>query len=287
MRLADIVQGVQHLGIPVVDLNEAVNWYEEKLGFRRVQQKIVLNPNYMEMAILVLGDIMLQIYQPSGRERLEVAKRRDGILDHFAIEAPDIEECARAALEKGMQVHSSTPDGIIHYATLGENGVQGVNFVGPNQEVVELCHDNSTPYGARKGLQGWAHLALKVRNLERSREFYTTLGFKECGGGYLLTDDGRLEIAFMKNNGFMLEIIQMAGQGLLELDKRTSGHIDHIALDVSDICDALYLAKKEGFKMIHYMVKTLPILERGIRFFKVMGPDGEIIEFVEKNYLTF
>lgn len=287
MTLADNVQGIQYIGIPVVNLNEAVRWYEEKLGFRKVQQKIVLNPNYMEVAFLVLGDMMLLMYQPSGRERVEVAKRRDGILDHFAIDAPDFECCVEKVFSKGLKLHESTPHGICHYDTLGEKGVKGVNFVGPNQEVIEICHDNSLAYGSQSGLKGWAHLALKVRDLEITQEFYGKLGFHECGGGYLETPDGRLEIRFMKKNGFMLEIIQMAGEGLAQLEKKKSGHINHIALDVADISEALCSVKKNGMKMIDYMVKTLPVLERGIRFFKIYGPDGEIIEFVEKNYLTF
>lgn len=287
MNLSENIKGVQHLGIPVMNLKEAVQWYEDKLGFKKIHEKIVMNPNKIEAAFMQLGDLVLELYQLSGRELQEISQRKDGIIDHYAIDAPDFDNCVAAAYQKEMQLHESTKDGITYYEHLGTKGVKGANFIGPNHEVVELCHDNSVEYGSKIGLQGWAHLALKVRNLADSLAFYDKLGFRKVGEGYLDTPDGRLEIAFALHKGFTLEIIQMVGAGLEELKTRGAGHIDHIALDVSDIDDAFCEAKKNNLKMLDYIVKELPFFERGVKFFTVEGPDGEKVEFNQKKCLTF
>lgn len=283
MRLEDNIKGVQHLGIPVLDLDAALQWYSEKLGFRLIQRKLILNPYKTEAAFIELGDLLIELYQPSGREREELRQRGAGILDHFAIDAPNFEECVFTAYQKGMILHDSTSGGITLYENLGKAGVLGVNFTGPNREVIELCHDNKADYRNKKGLLGWAHLAVKVRNLHNSKTFYEKLGFKQSGEGFLDTPDGRLLIVFLSNNGFTLEIIQMAGQGLKELETRGEGNIDHIALDVVDIQEAFWAVKKAKLPQKDYIIKELSLLERGVRFFTILGPDGEKIELTQKQ----
>jgi catechol 2,3-dioxygenase-like lactoylglutathione lyase family enzyme len=283
VELRDNVKGVHHLCIPVMDMKEALGWYQEKLGFQEIQRKLVLNPYKTEAAFLRLGDLWLELLQPSGRELVKLQNRGDGILDHFAINAPDLEKCVAEALKKNMAFHSSTPQGIVHYRTLGACGVEGVNFVGPNGEVVEFCRDNSADNGKCSGLQGWAHLALKVRSLSATKAFYGEMGFEEKGSGYLDTPDGRLYIAFLEKNGFVLEVIQMTGAGVKELESRGEGHLDHIALEVEDIEEAYYKVRKLGFRMKDYVIRELPLLQRGIKFFTVFGPDGEKVEFSKKS----
>lgn len=287
MNLSENITGVQHLGIPVVNLKEAVAWYEGNLGFKKFHEKIVMNPYKIEVAFLQLGDLVLELFQPSGSELAEVSERKDGILDHYAIDVPDLERCVNDAVDKGLKFHASTGSGITHYEHLGRKGVKGANFVGPNQEVVEFCHDDSADYGAKAGLQGWAHLAVKVKSLKDSMAFYEKLGFHKTGGGYLDTPDGRIEIAFVYHKGFTLELIQMVGAGLEELKTRGAGHIDHIALDVCDIEEAFYEAKKIGLQSLDYLVKELPFFQFGVKFFTVVGPDGEKVEFNQKKCLTF
>lgn len=279
MNLSDNINGLQHLGIPVVNLKEAAAWYEEKLGFKKVHEKIVLNPGKIDVAFMQLKDLTLELYQPSGSEVREIEGRRDGIIDHYAIDTPDLEVCTERAYAEGLALHQSTREGITFYEHLGSAGVEGVNFTGPNLEVVELCHDLSVNYRGKTGLQGLAHVAVKVRSLKNSIGFYGKLGFCRIGGGYLDTPDGRLEIAFLLHKGFTLELIQMTGAGLEELRTRGAGHIDHIALDVTDIQEAFYEAKKSKLQVLDYLVQELPFFEHGVKFFTVMGPDGEKIEF--------
>ena len=178
-------------------------------------------------------------------------------------------------------MHESTPNGCVKYEHVGKNGVRGINFAGPNNEIIELCHDYSVDYKDKKGLQGWSHLAIKIRNLNKSVEFYESLGFKKTSEGYLDTPEGRLIIGFVELNGFVIELIQMCGAGLRELEERSAGHIDHFALDVKKIQDLFFEMRQTGYCMQQMMVKELSLFQHGIKYFMVKGPDGELIEFNE------
>ncbi|WP_343247461.1 VOC family protein [Diplocloster hominis] len=281
MKLSEYITGVQHLGIPTADLSGSVTWYEQNLGFQKIYEKTVWSDGKLDVVFLRLNDLVIELYEKAGANR-EVQSRRDGILDHYAIDAPDFDQCCRQAGAKGLKYHASTPSGAVLYENIGPRGVRGANYVGPNQEVIELCHNCSINYGNRTGLQGWSHLAVKVSNLKDSVSFYETLGFSKAGEGYLDTPDGRLYIGFVDNHGFQLELIQMVGEGLRDLKRRGKGHIDHIALDVKDAKEAFYEARKSGCRVLDLVLKELPLFEHGIRYFTILGPDGENIELNQK-----
>ena len=283
MELKELIIGVEHLGIKTAELENSIAWYQDNLYFKKRFRRIVPMNGRTEIAILSLMNLNLELIQPAGRMREEVRTLGAGKWDHFAIDTPDLETAAEEAAYKGMKLHESTPKGITLYEHLGEKGVKGVNYVGPAGEVVELCHDNGADYDRKEKFQGWAHLALKVENLARTKEFYEKLGFKESGSGYLPTPEGNIQIRFLEKNGFVIEVIEMIGEGLTELRNRKNGLIDHIALEVSNVQDAMDAARKAKLHLKNFVVQTLPLLERGVCFFLVEGPDGELVELVEKN----
>lgn len=278
------IKGVAHLGIAVQDVDAAVAFYEKKLGFRLVHRSIAVDiPNgALEAAFMQLGNLQIELCKPVGAQ-MQGKERSGGILDHFAIEAPDFEACASMAFEKGLKLHASTKDGSVLYDTIGDKGVQGINFSGPSGEVIEFCHDFSKEYGYKKGLQGWSHLALKVEDLGRCMRFYGKLGFEKCADGYLDTPNGRLMIEFMECQGFQLEIIQVGAAAAKELRKQNPGALAHVAFEVADVETAFLWCQKMGFCMETKVIKELSLFEHGVRFFMVVGPDGECIEFCEKK----
>lgn len=283
MKLADTITGVQHLGIPAADINKAVAFYCDKLGFELIHRKLSVDSagGAIEAAFVKLGDLIVELFKTIGNEK-EILGRGDGIIDHYAIDAPDFDNCAQMGVQRGLKLHASTADGAVWYKTVGNKGVKGINFCGPNNEVIEFCHNYETNYGNKTGLQGWSHLAIKVRDLAKSVAFYESLGFVKCADGYLDTTDGRLIIGFVELNGFQIEIIQVAPGMIPELEKRGPGHIDHIALDITDIQEAFGACKQEGYKLVTPVIKELSFFEHGIKYFLVEGPDGEVIEFNQK-----
>lgn len=265
-------------------MNQAVAFYCDRLGFELIHRKTVLDGvgSALEAAFVQCGNLVLELFQPVGSGK-EIAKRGPGIIDHYAIDAPDFQECVRMAADKGLVLHESTPDGEVWYETVGNKGVRGINYCGPNKEVIEFCHNYEWNYTGKVGLNGWSHLALKVRDLKRSVSFYEKLGFVKCADGYLDTPQGRLQIAFVDLHGFQLEIIQVTESMLPELEKRGPGNIDHFALDVSDIQDAFGACKQEGLRISDCVVKELSLFDSGIKYFLVEGLDGEMIELNQKR----
>ncbi|AWM32857.1 hypothetical protein DDQ68_08725 [Hymenobacter nivis] len=63
--------------------------------------------------------------------------------------------------------------------------------------------------------------------------------------------------------------------------QRRDGRIDHVAFDVDDI-DATYaLLKSEGITIIEDQPVFLNFWARGCKFFNLLGPDGERLEFCQ------
>ena len=62
----------------------------------------------------------------------------------------------------------------------------------------------------------------------------------------------------------------------------SSGAINHIALQVDDIEAAFKFAVKNGLSPASNELETLPFWENGVRFFTVIGVNGEIVEFIQR-----
>ncbi|MDE5923632.1 MAG: VOC family protein, partial [Muribaculum sp.] len=63
---------------------------------------------------------------------------------------------------------------------------------------------------------------------------------------------------------------------------RTTGAIDHVALDVQDIDTLFTKVTALGHKALEGHICSLPFWEKGVKFFTIKGPDGEKIEFCER-----
>ena len=281
MTLKENVVGVQHLGIPVWDLEGARHWYEEVLGFEAAYQKQVFYPVRFDVVFLQQHDLTVELCCPPAHTHRALRERGHGVMAHYAMDAPDFAACAKRVAAMGAALDVSTPDGCVLYEHIGPKGVRGINFVGPSNEVIELCHDYAEDYLGKTGLQGWSHLALKVADLSKTTDFYARLGFQKTADGYLDTPDGRLWIAFLTIRGFSLEVIQVLPGEAEQLRREPVGHLDHLALEALDAGDALSACRRGRIPLVDQVVKRLPLFAHGVKCFTALGPDGERIEFCE------
>ena len=83
----------------------------------------------------------------------------------------------------------------------------------------------------------------------------------------------------MEKSGMIIEIYQLPAAGLAEIRTRNDGHIDHIAFDVDDIYAAFSELKNHSFKVLEEQPVFLPYWENGCKYFTILGPDGERLEF--------
>jgi lactoylglutathione lyase len=115
------------------------------------------------------------------------------------------------------------------------------------------------------------HVGLPVSNLEISEAFYRKLGFANVMASGFDYKGGRGEI--------ILELYQLPEAQLQEIRNRKDGHIDHIAFDVDSICETFAALKSEDFTIIEDAPVFLPFWNKGCKYFNILGPDGERLEF--------
>ena len=119
-------------------------------------------------------------------------------------------------------------------------------------------------------ITGLAHIGIFVKDLEISMDFYKRLGFtldKEERYG--------IRLAFLSSGNCFIELVEQK-----DLQARTAGQVDHVAMVVDDIDAAIKNAKDQGIEIDTSKLNSVPILG-GVRNVFFEGPDGERLEFFE------
>ena len=121
-------------------------------------------------------------------------------------------------------------------------------------------------------INGLQHIGIPSNDIESTKSFFNSLGFDVK----LQTMNNNEKVAFLQLKNVMIEIYQ---------NGKANGHpgaIDHVALDVDDIEEALMEVHQLGYSEMENGIQFLPFWENGVRFFTISGPDGEKIEFSQK-----
>lgn len=119
-----------------------------------------------------------------------------------------------------------------------------------------------------KGIQ---HVGIPTNDMDKTIRFYERLGFHVAWAS-----EGRpVRVVFLQLHNLIIEAYEEAAS-------MKNGAIDHVALDVKDI-DTLYeVVKAQGFHLLSDHVESLPFWEKGVKFFLILGPNKERIEFCER-----
>lgn len=123
-------------------------------------------------------------------------------------------------------------------------------------------------------IRGIQHVGIPTNDIKKSIRFYQSLGFETA---WQTTNPHNDEaVVFLQLGNLIMEIYE--NRQAVE----RCGAIDHIALDVADI-DVLFKEIKEaGHRMLDEEVQYLPFWEHGVKFFTIIGPNEEKIEFCER-----
>ena len=122
-------------------------------------------------------------------------------------------------------------------------------------------------YPQSTDLTGIAHVALRVDDLQKSREFYHTLGFEQA---FDFTDAGKTSVAYIKvNDRQFIELIPRT-------DDSQPGGILHICFETTDI-EALQKAYLERGLQPTDVQKG----RAGNILFSIHGPDGQVLEYTQ------
>lgn len=122
-----------------------------------------------------------------------------------------------------------------------------------------------------KHITGLQHIGLPTNDLEGTVAFYETLGFQVV---FRTVNEAVNErVAFLRMGNVTIETYENR-QAVL-----ANGAWDHMALNVTDIEAVFEAAKEKGFCMLDSEIQFLPFWENGVRFFTVVGPNKEKVEF--------
>jgi lactoylglutathione lyase len=123
------------------------------------------------------------------------------------------------------------------------------------------------------------HIGLPVTNLDVSSAFYEGLGFVEVMKSTFDHSGGIGKVSMLKQGDIVLELYQMPEPELEQIRQRKDGRIDHIAFDVEDIEATFATLSSAGYTIVEPEPVFLPFWKQGCRYFNILGPDGERLEF--------
>ncbi len=132
---------------------------------------------------------------------------------------------------------------------------------------VVVCASVSIASAQSTDLMGIAHVALRVNDLQKSRDFYNTMGFEEA---FSFTDAGKVSVSYVKVND----------RQFIELVPRNSdsqpGGILHTCFEVADI---------EGLHNAYVAAGLQPTEPKKARagnlLFVMHGPDKQLLEYTQ------
>lgn len=129
-------------------------------------------------------------------------------------------------------------------------------------------------------ITGIAHLGLQVSDINKSSQFYQSLGFSLAEEFAKPINNGQVFVQFLTSPSLTIELYQLPTT--MRGDNQFSG-IEHFALEVTDI-DAML----QKIQALNYPIDEGPIYQKrancDVRFFLIRGPDGERVEFDMTNY---
>lgn len=119
-------------------------------------------------------------------------------------------------------------------------------------------------------IKGIQHIGIPTKKYQETLNFYRSLGFEIVNQ----EEYQKHKAAFLRIHNVMLEIYES------DTLSENTGSIDHIALSVEKV-DQLYREMQGVYKILSTEVEQLPYWKKGIRFFKIEGPNHEVIELCE------
>lgn len=122
-----------------------------------------------------------------------------------------------------------------------------------------------------QNITGIQHIGVPTNDMETTVQFYHQLGFETAFETINKAADEK--VVFLKCRNLVIEAYenhQAAG---------INGALDHVALDVLDIEEAFKWVQEMGCQLLDEEIQFLPFWEHGVRFFTILGPNHEKIEF--------
>jgi len=135
MLVHDMITGLDHIGIAVNKIDEALNVFEKTLGLK-VEKVMPVEERKLKIAFLLVGETKIELLEPTDKESTVakfIEKRGEGI-QHIAFTVTGIENTLSQLKEKGVELIDEKP-------RIGAEGGK-IAFLHPKSTknvLIELC----------------------------------------------------------------------------------------------------------------------------------------------------
>ena len=114
---------------------------------------------------------------------------------------------------------------------------------------------------------GIQHLGIPTGDPAKTVAFYKSLGFTPIF-------EKENTVCFLQLGTLVIETYPAESKPAM-----CNGAIDHVALNVKDIDEAWKLVNEGGYELLDTGINFLPFFENGVKYFTILGPNHEKVEF--------
>lgn len=130
------IRGLQHLGLPVSNLKNSVNFYAS-LGFKRIMTSCIKVPeenDAIQVAMMEQNGVIIELYQVTRKQKEDLKDRKDGPVDHIAFDVKDVEKAFLELKYAGFAMIEEKPV----FLNFWEKGCKYFAIRGPDGEKLEF-----------------------------------------------------------------------------------------------------------------------------------------------------
>lgn len=101
-----MIKGINHIGIVVTNIEEAVRLYTDVFGFRLIQPITMIPEMGIKDAMVSTGEVTFELMEPVASDtpiRKFLEKRGEG-LHHISLRVDDVNETLSSLAQKGMSL---------------------------------------------------------------------------------------------------------------------------------------------------------------------------------------
>lgn len=129
-----VINGIQHIGIPVTDIKASQQFYN-RLGFSNVMQApFTDNGGTGTCVMMQRGNMVMELYQLPEASLAEIRSRSNGHVDHVAFDVDDIDLTFKTIKDAGFNILEPEPV----FLQFWKNGCKYFNITGPDGERLEF-----------------------------------------------------------------------------------------------------------------------------------------------------
>lgn len=121
-----LFQGLAHIGIKTVDMDRAVEFYANVLGFELIQR---IKPGDVELIFMKLGETVIELIEINDQRKFS-----DGVVNHLALGVEDVFKAVAWLKEHHVECINEEP------REMGQ-GRYNFFFRGPSGEKLELYQE--------------------------------------------------------------------------------------------------------------------------------------------------